>query len=420
MLYYVVLTYHLSMGTVSVTCLDCAAAYHVPEPYHLKPSPVHELLYSNLSPRTNEQIDATRQTIQQLQTDLDVLDEDLVQMRIAFQDLLAKRSALHDYAEAHKAILSPLRRIPAEIMSEIFFHTLPHFPFQPSPDSAPLLLQRVCRSWRDVARSTPALWSFIKLSLRQENVRRDLAIASTWLARSGGYLLSIYLGEGGRNSSRVSWKHPVLPLLIAQCERWHTVHLLLPSRVLGELAGVKGRLRLLRSLYFFAKNIAEDSEHSIPFDIFASAPGLRHVQTSYEELPDIATNRLLILPWEGLTSLVIDDRRAEDILGILRDCSSLVELTAAIYDEPEDLVTTPNVDLYHLRSLSLILPESSAILSNITVPLLDVAHFEILKTNQEFDQSIPWHLRSGLDSLLSRSKCAIKTLRLRDEAGQFD
>ena len=62
----------------------------------------------------------------------------------------------------HKALLSPVRRLPDELLSEIFLHCLPdqqQMTFKFCHDSfrgeeAPLLLGSVCRRWRMVSLST--------------------------------------------------------------------------------------------------------------------------------------------------------------------------------------------------------------------------------------------------------------------------
>lgn len=48
-------------------------------------------------------------------------------------------------------------------------------------------------------------------------------------------------------------------------------------------------------------------------------PKLRYFNASYlEYVVNMVTNGTLILPWNGLTSLVTEDRRAEDIFVLLQ------------------------------------------------------------------------------------------------------
>ncbi|KAK7040828.1 hypothetical protein VNI00_009424 [Paramarasmius palmivorus] len=58
-----------------------------------------------------------------------------------------------------------MRRLPQDVLSEIFLQCLPknRLPLN-SIAEAPLLLTRVCRSWRSIALSTPRLWRAIHLA----------------------------------------------------------------------------------------------------------------------------------------------------------------------------------------------------------------------------------------------------------------
>ncbi|KZT18879.1 hypothetical protein NEOLEDRAFT_1079122, partial [Neolentinus lepideus HHB14362 ss-1] len=54
-----------------------------------------------------------------------------------------------------------IESIPIELLSKIFIHCLrvetDRF-LRPNPREAPLLLIRVCKTWRDCAVNTPQLW----------------------------------------------------------------------------------------------------------------------------------------------------------------------------------------------------------------------------------------------------------------------
>ncbi|KAF8809807.1 hypothetical protein BYT27DRAFT_7093259, partial [Phlegmacium glaucopus] len=55
-----------------------------------------------------------------------------------------------------------LRRIPPEIISHIFNLYLPEFHIdnpRDSKEAVPLTLGAVCKSWRNIAWSSPTLWS---------------------------------------------------------------------------------------------------------------------------------------------------------------------------------------------------------------------------------------------------------------------
>ncbi|KAJ6448699.1 hypothetical protein C8R45DRAFT_791010, partial [Mycena sanguinolenta] len=74
-------------------------------------------------------------------------------------ELEEERITLSDYHSQKTRILSPLRRMPAEILREIFSWTLPPVDNFFSSADCPWILTHVCATWRAVALSQPSLWS---------------------------------------------------------------------------------------------------------------------------------------------------------------------------------------------------------------------------------------------------------------------
>ncbi|KAL0058884.1 hypothetical protein AAF712_014422 [Marasmius tenuissimus] len=89
----------------------------------------------------------------------------LMELKEEISRLEAEHGRLQTFVDKHNAVLSPLRRFSAELMIEIFTHCLP-VGFQTRDImQAPLLLTRVCRSWRTIASETPKLWDAIHINL---------------------------------------------------------------------------------------------------------------------------------------------------------------------------------------------------------------------------------------------------------------
>lgn len=321
--------------------------------------------------------------------------------------------------------MSPWHRLPSEILSQIFIDALPKG-FDLSTHHAPLLLERVCKRWKDVTHSTPALWCRISIQLRPENdLRRQLKMVSICLDRSGRHPLSIKLESQGIDASDLQSGQPVVSLLVAESERWHTVQLQLPSRVFRELTGVKGKLSSLRSLHIRTFDNFAD-EYPTTLDIFAFAPDLKNFRASWYFSPvgdihgDIISTSSFAIPWNNLTILVIDRREPAIVWNILQNSSNLVEFDATIHlygriNVPE----LPTVILPHLRSLSLryLNQQLDGMLATLIVPVLEEAIFTTVSSSGDYPESYtlshPWHVRSGLDILLSQSKCTLRRLKLR-------
>ena len=88
------------------------------------------------------------------------------------------------------------KAFPAEVLSLIFLHCTPSDSHAVHPSAAPLVLTKVARRWRHVARSTPRLWSALTLP----DAPRDPAALeaffdalASWLVLSRSTLLSIVL-----------------------------------------------------------------------------------------------------------------------------------------------------------------------------------------------------------------------------------
>ncbi|KAJ7157210.1 hypothetical protein C8R46DRAFT_909567, partial [Mycena filopes] len=175
---------------------------------------------------------------------------------------------------------NPVLSLPPEITSEIFLHCVP----APSPlDSlgkpnptknvAPLLLLQVCRTWRQIALSTPHLWAALHLDLGLLIVKMsDAAVEKVimdWFGRAGTSPLafSVRMRKGwgvfnGAISSVLLALRPRLQSICLQLQREHF-----------ELLADIGPFPILEDL---AIGIPW-SENDGSMKIFSSAPLLRRV-----------------------------------------------------------------------------------------------------------------------------------------------
>ncbi|KAF8213658.1 hypothetical protein K438DRAFT_1547607, partial [Mycena galopus ATCC 62051] len=88
------------------------------------------------------------------------LGDKIAELQQTIDKLAEERDGIRTYVEAHKALISPVRRLPLDIMQEIFIACLPtHRNCVMSASEAPVLLGRICSSWRALSLSTPRLWA---------------------------------------------------------------------------------------------------------------------------------------------------------------------------------------------------------------------------------------------------------------------
>ncbi|KAJ7504000.1 hypothetical protein B0H11DRAFT_2222095 [Mycena galericulata] len=109
--------------------------------------------------------------------------------REVLRELEKKKS---DVQSQLNAILDPIARLPLELSVDIFMRCLPDS-FYPDKRYAPMLLLNVCRSWTNIALSTPSLWAAIDIECPRENEAEFSKLMDLWFARSRTRPLSVSL-----------------------------------------------------------------------------------------------------------------------------------------------------------------------------------------------------------------------------------
>ncbi|KAJ7759451.1 hypothetical protein DFH07DRAFT_772263 [Mycena maculata] len=128
------------------------------------------------------------------------LTEELVRVQSLLDELTSKRDHINEFIHAHLALVGPVRRIPDDVVREIFVASLPSGENATlSGTKAPLLLCHISQGWRNLALSTPRLWT--SLHIHAPPVSHPIAgshkchqindAVKTWLSRSGSLPLSI-------------------------------------------------------------------------------------------------------------------------------------------------------------------------------------------------------------------------------------
>ncbi|KAJ7174041.1 hypothetical protein C8R43DRAFT_914646, partial [Mycena crocata] len=89
------------------------------------------------------------------------------------------------------AILDPVTRLPFDISSDIFLTCLTDVP-APNKHEAPLLFLNVCRSWSNIAISTPALWTTVRVQCPRRPDFQELLELWFLRARARSLRLSLH------------------------------------------------------------------------------------------------------------------------------------------------------------------------------------------------------------------------------------
>ncbi|KAF8965548.1 hypothetical protein BDZ97DRAFT_1918112 [Flammula alnicola] len=196
------------------------------------------------------------------------------------------------FIHAHEAITSAIRRIPPEILQEIFFFVSLWYK---DPTRNPWLrnleantlpsgwaLSQVCRSWRASALSLPYLWSHlpaINLTNLKKKTILQLTLLRELLQRSANTLLSVHIFAPHIKVH----SHPVIDLLVQHCERWETIIISSTGRTIAGIQGISGRLPSLKAVELVISSSRNADNYPADIFQFEVAPQLRsaHVTGAY-------------------------------------------------------------------------------------------------------------------------------------------
>ncbi|KAJ7462114.1 hypothetical protein FB451DRAFT_1562675 [Mycena latifolia] len=132
------------------------------------------------------------------------LDAEIIELKTALDVLQRCRMAVQN--QLHATSTFPVLTLPIEITAEIFSRCLPSIEelrtddrsvFWKSRCQAPTVFLGVCRTWRDIALGTPALWAMLVLRfdfVADEVVAKPMAVEEfidIWLGRAALHPLSI-------------------------------------------------------------------------------------------------------------------------------------------------------------------------------------------------------------------------------------
>ncbi|KAK6992923.1 hypothetical protein R3P38DRAFT_3078369 [Favolaschia claudopus] len=141
--------------------------------------------------------------IDDIRTHISPYDSELGRLDFVIQKLSAQRERLQKYVEPHRALVSYPRRLPQDILEEIFSCSLPTDRCAVmSAKEAPLLLGRICSAWRSFAFKMPRLWTSLHLpvSFVCASITRRAAVME-WLGRSAELPLTVSLVMQSSNSA---------------------------------------------------------------------------------------------------------------------------------------------------------------------------------------------------------------------------
>ncbi|KAJ7183640.1 hypothetical protein C8R46DRAFT_1067532 [Mycena filopes] len=256
------------------------------------------------------------------------LDVQIQTLLRSVSSLLEQRRLVQERLDTYKY---PVLTLPTEIICEIFTQLMPVYPACPPLDGvlSAANLTQICRTWRDVALATPALWRAVHMPFRPDTPfahKLDL-----WLNKSSSPL-SLEIEESSRSL------HRTFAFSSGQCARWEYLKLRLAY---GHLVTFDS-LPLLGHL-----DVAFREARPSQLISFPAAPLLRSAV-----LNDRAA-RTLLLPWAQLTSLTLLNLFPDECVPVLQQTPNLTHCKLSLVGRMQPSSLWPDVTLSRLESLTL-------------------------------------------------------------------
>ena len=283
----------------------------------------------------------------------DPLDE------LAQLDALLERLTLKHYDLKRKInrFHSPIvRQLPPDVTSTIFEFCLPDFEdLQSSPSrvdsSVPLILGAICSYWREIAWSTPSLWS--SLTVHVSGNDSHTTIVKQWLARSGQLPLSISIYSAS-NRHQVS---ALADIINQYSTRWSQLYLRMPQCFHQFFHAIDNHAPILKSIRFDCLYSGSGEKFQL------TCPRLERADLSWFRVN--GTNIL----WDNLTHLNLSSISCKDSFLILHRTPRLVFCIISWVAFRADLIIP--VMLPSLRSLHLVATDIKEWFNNLVTPRLE-------------------------------------------------
>ncbi|KDR68511.1 hypothetical protein GALMADRAFT_1033430 [Galerina marginata CBS 339.88] len=323
-------------------------------------------------------------------------------------------------------LIPPIHRLPPELITTIFFHTLhpsprtpkdrfchqitrrissspfPSSPFPTPSPTTPLLLTHICHSWRHLAHHTPSLWSSIHVLCP---VRSDVAFIAFLLAQTGSSC-PLTLGLAHYTTPDPA-AEAIARLFVAQAHRWRRVSFTLMRCVQPAFAGLRpglGGVPLLEAYEVRVDTWAEEDIEAF-FDVLHSSERLEGVDWG-KSLAGMREDT----PWCRLVELTLHCMDlSQTLFSSLADCAELktLRMRRMTSNRPSSFSPPPRpipITLDRVESLVCDRVDSSAF-SSLTLPSL-----RDLEVTSRHPHPVSQPDIDALLEMLDRSGCVLRSL----------
>ncbi|KAJ7593486.1 hypothetical protein C8J56DRAFT_499048 [Mycena floridula] len=331
--------------------------------------------------------------------DLQRCNEEIEKQQLYLTSLHEQRTVLERHVRGYESLISPVRRLPPEILGQIFLLVCSANRFDWHGISIPgLILAQVCSHWRLVCFDTREIWATITIDMPNysQGVRQAVRFL---LETSDPYPISLAIDCLGYGPHA----RDLLGALVAESNRWSelTVGKLNVKLLVDVFPVIKSQLSSLR---FLILPYLDDKIHDL--NLFKVAPLL---DTLDWELAPNADQPDLVVPWAQLRNLTL--RGPKRPLHFLSLCPALISAelifpTSNSAEHARDIHIKSNLSALTIRTDDVDLKHSLPLLSQLTLPSLDSLSIK-MEPYTAVKQVFPV---GQLRSLISRSHCTITVL----------
>ncbi|KAJ8093812.1 hypothetical protein AAF712_002537 [Marasmius tenuissimus] len=425
-------------------------------------TPFKPVLDINYAPSDQEK-EMIRALLRDPELELENISDEIRKMEEDLARLNARQKELYTFIHCHRMMLSTSRRLHGDILGEIFLQSVTNEGLPVcSLSEAPLSLTMVSRAWREIAITTPRLWTAVDVVLPSSKPEWTVASLRAlmkgrtdgvrqWLDRSGSLPINISLRM--EYQACTDW-YLTLPqndygcdkalesicgftsMVASFCRRWRTLILGLPySPLLDPFRKLTAKdFPLLvefidpHTLQILPDPIPATPIHMLQF--MKGAPALQRAQVAAVR-PDLLEYSLPLRRLKLLHVSFTEDQNGEAMLRTLsRLCPSLSECAVVLHkfngmlSDSTQIPLAPN-EWVHLHTLKLslfaihrpansILTESIRMMfESVTTPSLTTLSLQIVNCGEnmilpsdDLNEPLPFH------NLILRSQCRLERLEL--------
>ncbi|KAK7062791.1 hypothetical protein VNI00_000281 [Paramarasmius palmivorus] len=349
--------------------------------------------------------------------DLKECQAEINRLKMAIITLESRREGLKKSMERYRSLLSPIHKMPPEILLNIFTFACEQNEMYPSRIPPAASISMVCGRWRDVAFAAPSLWSAISIefSYWKSNETKLARMTRTFLERSKNSPLKLELDF----SHAIGSVEPVLDTLnalVQHSNRWFDLELRVLTSIIRHpvFTPIRGCLPLLKWLYFNEVPIPESTPETVDdwidkLNIFEFAPSLSHLAFK----PDFHVVDF-VLPLEQVKALKLHDSYAINSLEFLPLCPNVQRLELFRVgggDSYMGPIVTCNIKDLVIEAEAQ--DDVACILRHSTFPQLASMSISGLKSGLSEDWTRWDELEAPLETFFRRSSCTITTLQLQ-------